>query len=203
MKTSTYAVIVACLALAATGCGSTGNGGSPSNPSGGTGAQGDGPGGTGQGRADGPGGSGKVAAVSGSTAQVQNQGVQVAVTWTARTTFTQEVATKASALDVGDCVMVMPARSSASGGAGSTDGPVAAGTVRIVAPVAGSCSPVVRGAGGPRDGTAPTPPKGAATRAPGDGQKAGDPRRVMSGAFGKVTAVTGSGFTVASATSTR
>ena len=44
----------------------------------------------------GPGGSGKVAAVSGSTAQVQGQGGQVAVTWTAKTTFTQQVSAKAS-----------------------------------------------------------------------------------------------------------
>lgn len=207
MKTSTTcALIVACLALAATGCGSTDKGG-PANQSGGTGAQGEGPGGGGQGRAGGPGGSGKVAAVSGSTAQVQNQGGQVAVTWTARTTFTQEVDTKASALGVGDCVMVMPARSSASGSddgsAGSTDGPVAAATVRIMAPVGGSCSPVMRAGGGPRDGTAPLgtpgPPQGAAPGAPDQDQKAGDPRRFMSGAFGKVTAVTGSGFTVDSA----
>lgn len=207
MKTSTYAVITACLALAATGCGSTGKSDDPANPPGVTGAQGDGSGGPGQGLAGGPGGSGKVAAVSGSTAQVQSQGGQVAVTWTAKTTFTQEVATKASALGVGDCVMVLPARSTAPGSddnpdvssGGATDGPVAAATVRIVAPVGGSCSPVSRVGGGPRAGTAPMRAPGAATGAPDQDQKAGDPRPFMSGAFGKVSAVTGSGFTVESA----
>ena len=43
----------------------------------------------------GPGGSGKVAAVAGSTAQVQGQGGQVAVTWTSKTTFTQQVSATA------------------------------------------------------------------------------------------------------------
>ena len=54
-----------------------------------------------------PGASGKVAAVDGTTIQVQSpQDGQVAVTWTASTTFTQEVAASLADVKVGDCVVV-------------------------------------------------------------------------------------------------
>jgi Domain of unknown function (DUF5666) len=137
----------------------------------------------------GPGGSGKVAAVSGSTAQVQGQGAQVAVTWTAKTTFTQQVSAKAGDLKVGDCVMAMPAMDSTPDSSDST-AKVTAATVRISTAVDGSCTNGVRpGNGAQRDQTAP--PEGAPK---GDGPV----RRGGFGAVGKVTAVDGSGFTVES-----
>jgi Domain of unknown function (DUF5666) len=201
MKSSKFAVIIACLALAATGCGSSGNG-SPNATGGaqqgyGSGAQG-GPGGGGPGGGGpGGGGSGKVAAVSGNTAQVQNQSGQVAVSWTAKTAFAQEVATKASALKVGDCVVAMPDRTATPGSASATT--VAAATVRISAPVSGACTNGFRAggrgpAGGPPSDTS-NAPNGSGQAGTGQGGQQGGQRGGF-GAFGKVTAVSGSGFTV-------
>jgi hypothetical protein len=191
-KTLPLVVVCAALGLALTACGSGQNDGqSPAaatQQNGEGGAAGGGPGG------GFPGGSGKVAAVTGSTAQVQGQSGQVAVTWTAKTTFTQQVSTTAKALKVGDCVVAMP--SSASSGDTST---VAAASVRISTPVGGSCTNGFRGdqRGGQGGGSRTdqqAPPEGAPSGAPSDGA-----RRGGFGAFGKVTAVNGTGFTVESA----
>ena len=214
MKSSKYAVlatsVVAGLALAVSGCGSSGTpppaaaptpGCRRGRPAGGGSA--DRGGGPEQGRRPGgAGGSGKVAAVSGRTAQVQNQSGQVAVTWTAKTTFTQQVATKASALKVGDCVVAMPARAAGSGSSKTdADAPVAATTVRITAPVNGLVHrrPAARAGGG-------TPPSGAPSGAPpvhrrrrAERSATAAPAGFGFGAFGEVTAVSGSGFTVESA----
>jgi hypothetical protein len=134
--------------------------------------------------------------VSGRTAQVQNQSGQVAVTWTAKTAFTEEVATQASALKAGDCVVAMPAQTAGSSKT-DADAPVAAATVRITAPVDESCT------GGMRARTGGgTPPPGAPSGAPSGGPGAGGGRNGSFGGlgvFGKVTAVSGSGFTVESA----
>jgi Domain of unknown function (DUF5666) len=55
--------------------------------------------------ARGPAASGLIAAVSGSTLQVQNaQAGQVAVTWTAATKFTQQVTLSLGSIKAGDCV---------------------------------------------------------------------------------------------------
>jgi hypothetical protein len=198
MLRSRYALAATSLALglAVSACGSSQSGTTPAaSTQGGYGAQG----GAGQngGQDGGPGGSGKVAAVTGSTAQVQGQSGQVAVTWTGKTTFTQQVATAASALKVGDCVVAMPSTTGSSGSSGSSSSSgsstVAAATVRITAPVKGSCT---TGFGGQRPGGG-TPPQGEGQNPPQGA--AGGARGVGFGAFGKVTAVAGSGFTVASA----
>lgn len=206
MKSTKYALIVACLALVLSACGSSGTGSPVGAGTTGQGAGGAGeaaPGGAGGPR--GPGGSGQVAAVSGKTAQVQGQAGQVAVTWTAKTTFTQEVATKATALKVGDCVVAMPAPSGT--GQPAEGSPVAAVTVRVTAPVAGSCTGGLR-TRGPSGGAPPSGAQGTGQQGPGEGGPgSGGPgdggpgsggRGFALGAFGEVTAIAGSGFTVES-----
>lgn len=150
---------------------------------------------SGGGRGDFPGASGEIAAVDGSTAQVQSQvSGQVAVSWTGSTDFTKQVAARLADVKVGDCVMVASGQRAGSDG-GSADSTVAATTVRISEKTDGSCAP-----GGPGGGPGGAPdrtelPEGAT---PPDG---GDQPRVRSfgGAFGEVTAVSASGFTVDSA----
>ena len=135
-----------------------------------------------------PGASGEIAAVDGSTAQVQSRmSGQVAVSWTSSTTFTKQVSAKLADVQVGDCVMV---------GSGETESnddrsAVTATTVRINEKTDGSCAPA-----GPAGGPSRTElPEGAT---PPDGE--GQPRiRRVGGAFGEVTAVSASGFTVESA----
>jgi hypothetical protein len=143
-----------------------------------------------------PGGSGKVTEVSGSTAQVQGNDAQVAVSWTGSTTFTTQVGADASAVTVGSCVMVT---SDQSGDATSTT-KIAAASVRVTKKTDDSCTTGGQSGGRPAngeapDGTRPTDmptdmPSGAPSGAPG-GQRGGF-------AVGEVTAVSGSGFTVAS-----
>jgi hypothetical protein len=137
-----------------------------------------------------PGANGKVAAVDGSTAQVQGTQGQVAVTWNGSTTFTKQVTASLSDVDVGDCVLV----TTDDGEASSDSTPAAevtADAVRITEPTDGSCGGGARGPGGPQfDGTPPTDaPDGARPQIRG-----------MGGAVGEVTAISGTGFTVASLT---
>jgi hypothetical protein len=200
MSSPKYAVAIACLALglSVSGCGSDPAGNTPGGATNQSGPQPGGAGATG-----GFGGSGKVAAVTGSTAQVQGEGAQVAVTWTARTAFTQQVAAKASDLKIGDCVMAMPAMDSTAASSGPTaSGPtsnVAAATVRISTPVGGSCTNGIRGRGGPRGDRTGAPPSPAGGTEQGRPSGGGGPvRRGAFGAFGKVSAVDGTGFTVES-----
>jgi len=142
-----------------------------------------------------PGANGKIAALDGSTAQVQSQqNGQVAVTWNASTTFTKEVAASLSQVKVGDCVVATPSQSDSSSSTDTTK--VTAANVRISTATGGTCT---GGFGGPGGGQGPsfngTPPSGAPTSAP-----SGAPRQFRGsfGAVGKVTAVSGSGFTVSS-----
>jgi hypothetical protein len=142
-----------------------------------------------------PGANGKVAAVAGSTAQVQGMDGQVAVTWTGSTTFTKEVAASLADVEVGDCVLVGSADQAASGSTPATK--VAAQSVRIMPKTNGSCTAGMRGPAGPAgSGAGPqldgTPPEGA----PSGGTR--PPVRAFGGAVGEVSAVSGSGFTVAS-----
>lgn len=152
-----------------------------------------------------PGANGEVAAVDGSTAQVQSQDAgQVAVTWTSATTFTKQVAAALEDVEVGDCVMVAPVQDDAASSDDSTAQPTAvtADSVRISEPTDGSCTPA--GVGGPGGGGGPQfqgsvedlpdgPPEGAPEGAP-DGAR---PQvRGFGGAFGTVKAVSASGFTV-------
>jgi Domain of unknown function (DUF5666) len=149
-----------------------------------------------------PGASGKVAAISGTTLQVQSaQTGQVAVTYTAKTTFTEAVKASGTAVKVGTCVNVRstPSQSTTT----ATTGPVTAASVQLSNPVNGECG--VRGGGGfggfgggGFGGAAGgTRPSGAPTGAPGAGR---GQRGGFGGArpvSGRVTAVDGSTITVA------
>lgn len=203
-------VLAACgagaLLLGAAACGSS----DPTNASAQTGQYGQGSQGTQNSGGRMPGVNGKVAAVAGSTAQVQSQGSgQVAVTWNGSTTFTQQVAASLSDVKVGACVVTQPAAdsSSASGDATTQPAAITAATVRITEPVDGTCTPSFRGgpggAGGPQQSQGGQqgegqPPAGG----PGGSTGGGTPRtqfRGLGGAIGKVTAVSATGFTAASA----
>ena len=176
-------------------CGSSAN--NASGGAGGAGAEGGGQGFGGAQGGFGPGASGQVEAVSGSTAQVQNTQQQVAVTWTASTKFTQEVSASRSAVTVGSCVTVTAPRTSDTSSATPTTRPteITAATVRITAATNGSCTAGGGRFGGQRPSGAPS---GFGTQGaqPGGGQGRGGFRAF--GAFGKVTAVSPSGFTVQS-----
>lgn len=140
-------------------------------------------------------GSGKVTDVSGSTAQVQSQTAQVAVSWSGSTTFTQQVSVEASAVKVGSCVLV----TSSASGTKTTSTTVQASTVRVISAANGSNNGSCTfgrpgGAARPQGATPPTgQPSGAPSGAPGRGVPGG-----FGGAFGKVTNVSSTGFTVAS-----
>lgn len=143
-----------------------------------------------------PAGSGKVTDVSGSTAQVQSQSAQVAVSWTGSTTFTQQVSVKASAATVGSCVIVTSPRST-SKTASST---VTATSVRITPAINGSCA-IGRAGGGQGQRPSGTRPSGSPTNRP-SGAPGGAAGRGgfggFGGAFGKITKASSSGFTVES-----
>lgn len=185
------------LLLVAGACGS-GNGGNP-DANGQTGEQG-GPQSQQRSGPDGrtPGANGKVAAVADTTAQVQGVDGQVAVSWTGSTTFTKEVTAKLADVTVGDCVFVGSDQASSSGSTPSTA--VTAATVRITPATNETCAAGQRGPGGQAGPGGPgggpqfngTPPSGAPTG--GDRPQ----MRAIGGAVGKVTAVSATGFTVAS-----
>ena len=141
-----------------------------------------------------PGASGVVADVSGRTMQVQNPAVgQVAVTWTAKTTFTEQIDASLADVAVGDCVMVTSAADPSS----DSDFAVSADQVRITAAVDGECTPGGgRGPGGPGQ-LMTSAPEGAPTDLPSDVPTDGMVRvEGSAGAFGQVTAVSQTGFTV-------
>lgn len=153
-----------------------------------------------------PGASGKVAAISGRTMQVQNaQSGQVAVTYTAKTTFTKTVSAAETAVKVGSCVLVRSVEEQTSGTAAS--GRVTAASIQLTQPVDGECGgeAVLRGGMG---GDGATRPSDAPTGAPGPGAvTGGNGQPGARGAFdggrpvsGRVTAVDGSAITVAAVT---
>lgn len=143
-------------------------------------------------------GSGKVAAVQGSTAQVQGTDGQTAVSWTSSTTFTQQVDGTLADVEVGTCVMVMSSETSTDDSA-----TVAASTVRITpAGDDGTCAAGPGGAGGPGgmggdrpEGMPTDMPEGMPTGMP-SGMPSGAPRGLGGLVSGEVTAVTATGFTV-------
>ena len=138
-----------------------------------------------------PGASGEVADVSGRTMQVQNATLgQVAVTWTATTTFSQQIAASLKDVSVGDCVMV----TSDSGSASAATDAIDADTVRITPAVDGQCTP----GGGPGSGPGRLMTSGPAPEGMPSGMPSGAPQRMdgAGGAFGTVTAVSATGFTV-------
>jgi len=81
-----------------------------------------------------PGASGSVAAITGSSMEVQNQLTgQVTVSWTTSTTFSHMATVPASSVAVGDCVTV-------SGSTSKKSKVVTAKTVTISKPTSGKCS---------------------------------------------------------------
>lgn len=141
-------------------------------------------------------GSGKVAAVDGSTAQVQGSDSQTAVSWTGSTTFTQQVSATASDVGKGSCVVV-------SGEAGDSDDAITASSVRITEAVDGECTGPMgggRGPGGNGGGERPTDmPTDMPSGAPDGERPSGGPGGGRGGvAVGTVTAVSADGFTVES-----
>ena len=147
--------------------------------------------GQGPGMGDGmPGASGKIAAIDGSTLQVQSSDAQTAVTFTDTTSISQQVSAALADVTVGSCVMV-----TAADGSEPSETAVAAGTVRITEKTDGSCA-----GGGFRGGQRP---EGAPSDMPSDmptdmpeGMPSGGPGG-MGGTSGEVTAVSDAGFTVA------
>jgi Domain of unknown function (DUF5666) len=117
---------------------------------------GTGGGGTGTGGGSFPGASGSVAAMTGSSMEVQNQqSGQVTVSWTSSTTFTKTTVVSAANVVAGDCVTVT----------GSTStGTLVASAVMVSKPTSsGSCTTGGFGAGGPGGGgglRGGTPPNG-------------------------------------------
>ena len=198
--------------LALAGCGSAGD--SPATPTTATSALAGGGASTGQAGGRAPGVSGTVAALDGSTLQVQGNSEQTAVVFTKKTTVTARVATTSSALAVGDCVTVRTAASTSTASTGPTaanagTGSLAASTVTILS-TTGGCDAVTGGGGGgfPGGGGGARPsdaPSGMPTGAP-SGMPSGGPSGMPSGgppgggfgATGEVTALAYGTFTVAS-----
>jgi Domain of unknown function (DUF5666) len=155
-----------------------------------------------------PGATGLLAQIDGTTLQVQGTDTQTSVTYSAKTTFTNTVAAKLSDVVVGVCVQARSARTAAGGTSapataepGSATGPVVAASVEISPAVNGRCAAM----GGSRMGGTlppgaagePTRPAGMPTSGRTRGSGAGGESFGL-GAFGKVTAVNGAGFTVES-----
>jgi hypothetical protein len=168
-----------------------------------------------------PGAFGSVAAITGSSIEVQNSFTgQVTVSWTTSTTFTQTATVPASSVTVGDCVTV-------SGSASKKTKEVTAKTVSVTQPTTGKCTGGFGGSAGNRSGASGAggfagggPPGGGSFRTgsggpPGGGKfPGGSAARRFAGAAnvgfasGKVTAVTAtsmevSGFSSASITSSK
>ncbi len=143
-----------------------------------------------------PGAFGTIAAVNGTSFEVQNSRTgQTTVTYTATTTFRQVVASSAAAVTTGSCISAVGTPTSATTGTARFGVPVTASAVAVSQPSSGVC---VRGVGG-RAGTGNPPPGRANGAAPGGAAPGG--RRFGGGrvgvAAGQVTAVAGDAVTVA------
>jgi hypothetical protein len=180
----------ALLLVAACSSGGTASATNNSTPAGNGSSQAGGrPGGT-------PGVGGLVAAIDGSTLQVQANNAQTAVTYTAATKFTATVPATAADVKAGVCVTVRPpgtpgasTQPSPPSGTATT---VTAGAVTVSEPVSGKC----QGAGGRPGGVRPG---GTRPSTPPSSRPSGGNRRGGSGgfgAFGTVKSVTSGGFTV-------
>jgi hypothetical protein len=159
--------------------------GSPSG-SGGAG----GPGGAGGAGLRGPAASGTVAAVAGTTMQVQNpQSGQVAVAWTSSTKFSHQVAATLAAIKAGTCVTAIAPTGTSESAASFT-----ATTVAINPSTNGSCTGGVGGGNGQRPSGFPSGqrPSGFPSGIP-SGQRA----NVGAIAAGSVTSVSGSSVVIA------
>jgi hypothetical protein len=206
VRTLPYAGIAVVSALALAACGPSSGSGDAGAPAGAstpapTGAAGGGAGGQRP-----PGVNGLVAAVSGSTMEVQTRTDQTAVTWNNSTTFTTTASATLADVTVGACVTVLePASSGSATTSGSGSAPatqVTAASVDVRPAVNGQCTGFggAGGAGGPGGvpGSGATRPSGAPTAPPttgaAGGRGSGDVgRRALAG---QVTAVSGDTITV-------
>jgi hypothetical protein len=187
---------VAAVALAA--CGSS----SASTPTTATPSAGGAPGGAG-GAGGGagrqfPGASGTIAAITGTSLEVQNPTTgQTTVSYSSATTFRQTTATTVAAVTVGSCISAVGKPTSGStSGAGRFAGPVTATTVSVSQPVSGVCA----GGFGGRPGGGNPPAGGTGSSTPGAGSRpagAGGPGGGSFGAAsGAVTSVNGLAVTI-------
>ncbi len=148
-----------------------------------------------------PGASGTIAAVNGSSLEVQNaQSGQTTVNYTSTTTIRQISSTSASAVTVGSCVSAFGKPTSSAKTSSPFGEPITATTVSISQPVSGACERGGFGGrpggfGGASGGTAPggTRPSGGSFRPP-SGRTFGNGS--FGAASGQVTAVSGSQVTV-------
>ena len=206
VRTGWYAGVAVATALALAACGPTSAAGDSGAP-----AAGSTPAPTGGGGAGGqrqPGVNGLVAAVSGSTMQVQTRTDQTAVSWNNATTFTKIDPAAPADVTVGSCVTVLEPAATGSTTT-SPSGPateVTAGSVEVRPATNGQCTGGFGGfgdaggtppSGAPGAGATPptgaTPPANAPTGTGGPGGRGGAFGR---GAFGLVTAVSGDTITV-------
>lgn len=179
------ALLVGCGSDDATGTAPAASGTSAAAPGSG------GPGGGGM-----PGTSGLIAAVDGTTLQVQNQMTgQVAVTVTGSTTVTDQAAATLADVTAGACVVVRTADSgSASAGTDSAPTAVTAASVAVSTATSDGCTGGF--GGGPGNGQRPTDlPTDMPTDRPSDGQGRGG-RPGGFGTVGEVRSVSASGFVV-------
>ncbi|AYG02728.1 DUF5666 domain-containing protein [Gryllotalpicola protaetiae] len=203
--TSTAALAIGA-ALVLTGCGShASTGASAKSPSSG---QSQAQGGGQRGGFGGAGGGtvGQIAAIDGTTLQVQDSSSQTAVSYSSSTAITKTVSVDLSAVTVGSCVTAttMPAGgTSGSGSSGSSSGSSSADaavtSVSISQPTNGSCTTGFSGGQGgarPTDRPSNRPsnrPSGRPSGAPSGGFRGGD---FVAPTTGQVTAVSGSTITV-------
>lgn len=167
--------------LTLTACGSSAGDTSPTSPAAGSpSVKG---GGLGQ---RGPAAAGTVAAIDGSTMQVQNpQSGQVAVTWTSATKFSHQVATTLAAVKTGDCVTAIAPSGTAESATSFT-----ATSLSIIPSNKGSCG-IVRGSGD-RPSRKPTVfPSGFPS-----GQRPSGIPKLGAIAAGRVTSVSGSSLVI-------
>lgn len=151
-----------------------------------------------------PGVSGLIVSLSGKTMQVRTNSGQSAVTYTSKTTVTEQKSAKASDVKVGVCATVRSAAGSSSGSS-STPTTVTASTVSLSDEVDGNCQggfgggnrPSRRTSGSQNGGNAQSQPPGTP---PSSGAlPSGAPRGGFGGfggASGQVTAVNGSTVTI-------
>jgi Domain of unknown function (DUF5666) len=151
-----------------------------------------------------PGASGTIAAVSGTSLEVQNPRTgQTTVNYTTTTTFQQTVAASAADVTAGACISAFGKPTSASSSTSRFGIPVTATTVMVSQPTSGSCSPGAGGSGG-GGGAAPgagapgggTPGGPTGGRPGGSGRFPGRAAGQFAAASGLVTAVNGLQVTV-------
>jgi Domain of unknown function (DUF5666) len=137
----------------------------------------------------GPAASGAIAAISGTTMQVQNEQTgQVAVSWTASTKFTHQVSATIAAVKAGDCVTAVAASGTPESAASFT-----ATSLLVSKPVNGSCNGKFGGNNGSQ-------PSGSASRMTPRGPKpSGIPSGRSGGAVasGTVSSVSGTTLVIA------